>query len=252
MRRACAAIFGVLAWLGTSPSIAASAETVTLFDTARSRAIPIAVYRPAEDAACLAQRDCPVAFISPGYEGSAEAYTFLARALNRMGYLVIGIQLDLPTDAPMALNGDIQTIRSPYWRQGTASIAFLLRELPARYVGANWARVVLIGHSNGGDISALFAQMQPERVAALVTLDHRRVALPKTARPRTLSIRSADQQADPGVLPSAEEQTMSTTCIVSIAGALHNDMHDGGPPELRRHIETVVVSFLRDFACRQP
>jgi pimeloyl-ACP methyl ester carboxylesterase len=194
--------------------------------------------------------DCPVAFISPGYEGTADAYSFLAKALNEVGFLVIGVQHELSTDTPMPLGGDIQTVRSPYWRQGAASLAFLLSELPKTYGGFNWKNVVLIGHSNGGDISALFAKEHPRRVAALVTLDNRRIALPRDPTPRTLTIRSSDQQADSGVIPTLDELAVSRTCIVPIVGAQHNDMHDGGPLDLRLKIQAVVVQFLQHAECR--
>jgi hypothetical protein len=43
-----------------------------------------------------------------------------------------------------------------------------------------------------------------------------------------LSIRASDTEADPGVLPTAEEQQEFGACIVRIAGSRHNDMYDGG------------------------
>jgi pimeloyl-ACP methyl ester carboxylesterase len=228
---------------------APAAERLTLQDTTRQRAVPLAVYRPAAGSACLPRGDCPVAFISPGYGGGADGYGFLARALNRAGYLVVGVQMELPGDTPIPTTGEIQVVRAPFWRQGADTLGFLLKTLPQTWPGYQWQQLVLIGHSNGGDISALFAREHPAQVAALITLDHRRFPLPRTATPRTLTLRSADQVADAGVLPSAVELPASHTCVVPLPGALHNDMHDGGPQALRHNIEAVVLGFLQQNVC---
>lgn len=217
------------------------AETLTLRDAARQRTVPIMIYAP--DTACAPH--CKVALINPGYGGSADGYGFLASALTARGYRVIGVQHDLPEDAPMPLEGNIYLARSPYWRTGAETLSFLLRVLPARYPDADWSQVTLIGHSNGGDISAWFARHHPERVAALITLDHRRYPLPREAQPRTLTIRSSDQIADPGVLPDADEARRAGTCVVALKDARHNDMHDGGPAALRERIQAAVVAFVQ-------
>jgi predicted dienelactone hydrolase len=235
--------------LAAAPTIGVESET--LLDILRARPVPITVYHPSNESPCFRTTNCPVALVSPGYEGSADAYSFLATSLNRLGFLVVGVQHDLPTDVPMQLTGEVYANRSPYWRRGSESLEFLLRELPKKYPSFSWAKVVLVGHSNGGDISAWFARAQPHQVAALITLDHRRYPLPRTLTPRTLTIRSSDQRADPGVLPAAAELVASGTCVVPIAGSLHNDMHDGGPLALRSTIESVVVAFLRDAECRR-
>jgi pimeloyl-ACP methyl ester carboxylesterase len=100
--------------------------------------------------------------------------------------------------------------------------------LRAVHPGYGWERVVLVGHSLGGDSSALVARESPQSVVALITLDTRRSALPRTRSPRVLSIRASDTEADPGVLPTADEQQEFGSCIVRIAGSRHNDMYDGG------------------------
>jgi hypothetical protein len=62
-------------------------------------------------------------------------------------------------------------------------------------------------------------------------------------------LRSADQKADAGVLPNDTERATSQTCVLALPGALHNDMHDGGPAELRRSIAATVVAFLQGAGC---
>jgi hypothetical protein len=77
----------------------------------------------------------------------------------------------------------------------------------------------------------LFAARRPDWVAAVFSLDSRRMPFPRTARPRICSVRSSDQVADPGVLPSAEEQARLGMVIGTVPGLVHNDMWDAATAE---------------------
>jgi hypothetical protein len=79
-----------------------------------------------------------------------------------------------------------------------------------------------------------------------VTLDNRRYPLPRDPAIRVLSLRGADFQADPGVLPAAGEGAI---CVQPIPGARHNDMNDRGPGWLKARIAAFVVDFLRNGRC---
>lgn len=226
-----------------------SETSLMLYDGTRQRSIPVEVYYPASAHHCLTARACRVAFLSPGYGGSHKAYTFIAHALNRLGYLVVGIQHQLPSDPPLATEGNLFERRSPVWEQGAANLRFVHGELIRSYPEFDWKHVVLIGHSNGGDIAAWMLREPPTWAAALVTLDHRRVPLPRDSARRMLSIRAGDLAADTGVLPSPEEQRDSGACIVTLAQARHNDMHDEGSVRLKQDIARIVVSFLQDDSC---
>jgi hypothetical protein len=59
-----------------------------------------------------------------------------------------------------------------------------------------------------------------------------------------LSIRAADTEADPGVLPSDEARRQFGSCIVKIDGARHNDMADTGSGELKERIVYALETFL--------
>jgi len=194
---------------------------------------------------CAPARRCPVAMLSGGYGIGYLDYAFLARALNALGYLVVSIQHDLPTDAALATTGDLVALRTPAWQRGAENIRFARTVLAAEYPGFAWESVVLLGHSNGGDISAWLAHDDPGVVSALITLDHRRMPLPRAAAPRTLSIRAGDFPADPGVLPTPEEQRTFGIRIVEINGARHDDMTDAGSRKLKRAIVGQIRKFLQ-------
>lgn len=218
---------------------------LTLVDGARGRSIPVALYLPSAKARCSPARRCPVAMLSGGYGVSYLDYAFLARALTSLGYLVVSLQHDLPTDAALATTGDLVALRTPAWQRGAANIGLARTVLAAEYPGFAWDAVLLIGHSNGGDISTWLAQDDPGGVAALITLDHRRMPLPRAAAPPTLSIRAGDFPADPGVLPTPDEQHAFGIRIVTIAGARHDDMTDAGSRKLQRAIVGQVRQFLK-------
>ena len=131
-------------------------EARVLQDTSRQRAVPVQIDRPAQPRSCVPAHRCPVAFFSHGYGVPNTAYAFVARALNQLGYVVVSVQHDLPTDPPLASTG------------------------------------------------------------TLITLDNRRVPLPREARLRVLSLRGSDFAADPGVLPSAGESRFRTSACTEL------------------------------------
>lgn len=182
--------------------------------------------------------------LSHGYGGHNGAYAFIAEALARRGYVVASIEhLERPGDPPMAAGGDrLAERRRPVWRIGADSIAFVIRELRARGL-ARHAKALLIGHSNGGDMTMLFAAEHPEQVSAAVSLDNRRMPLPRTSNPRICSIRSSDQLPDPGVLPAAAEQARLAMVIRSVA-VRHDDMWDGAAESQKREMLAVVEACL--------
>ena len=195
-------------------------EQVVLEDSARGRAVPVTVYRPGGSG------PHPLAILSHGYGGKNTAYRFVAEALVRDGWVVAAPQHDLPGDPPSPTGDKLYERRLPFWRNGVRDIDLVTASLRRRKI-ASGAPIALVGHSNGGDIAMLYATEHPDRVRAAVSLDNRRHPLPRTRRPRVCSVRSADQPADPGVLPSATEAARFEMAIVPVAGLLHNDMWDG-------------------------
>jgi len=192
---------------------------------------------------------CPVALISAGYGVDHTHYGFIARTLSELGYLVVAVQHELPSDAPLAKTGDLFKARAPVWQRGAENLRFTRNSLQQRYPEYDWTNLTLIGHSNGGDISAWLLQESPEFATTLITLDHRRVPLPRTQLLRVLSIRAADFAADANVLPSTAEQKALGMCIRTIANAKHNDMQDSGTEELKASILARIKAFVSDKEC---
>ena len=228
------------------PAASAATLELTLQDQARQRAIPIELSLPA--APCT-KAPCPVALLSGGYGNGYKEYRFLVEELNRAGWLVVSVDHQLPTDAKLDRNEDVGPQLKTMRRRGVANLRFVQDSLSKSHPGYDWRHVTLIGHSLGGDISAERASEGDPTITRVVTLDNRRGALPRTAAVKVLSIRASDTQADPGVLPDAQEQKQYGTCIVKPPGARHNDMYDGGGAELKAAIAKVTQAFLVKGVC---
>ena len=236
-----ASAFLLLTRLAAEPAV--QEEDLTLRDPARSRDVPVRLYKPsAED--CCAEGLSPVALLSHGYGVGHREYSFLAKALAARGFLVVAVQHDLPGDAPIPREGNVQEVRSPWWKRGSENLLFVRAQLRERFPVFDWEHPVLLGHSNGGDISMWFTRDHPSVPAAVITLDHRRMPVPRVARPPMLLLRGSDFPADPGVLPSAEEQKALGIEVAPLAGARHDDMLDAGPEPLKRTIAERTVEFL--------
>jgi pimeloyl-ACP methyl ester carboxylesterase len=201
-------------------AIAAVTEPVPLelTDRDRGRLVPVLLFGSGSAPRRLA-------LISHGYGGNNRAYSFIARHLARQGFLVASVQHELPGDPELPTGGIPAVVRRPSWLQGGRNLEFVARELRARRLATD-APVVLIGHSHGGDASVLLATMQPRFARALFTLDNRRATLPRTSRPRICTVRSVDQPADAGVLPSPAEAQQHRMVVVTVPGLRHNNMWD--------------------------
>ena len=223
-------------------------ESSELWDASRERQVPIALYFPAQPRNCTHARPCPVAFVSSGYGLLNTDYSFISNALAKSGYLVVAIQHDLPSDPALSKSGDLFASRMPAWKRGAENIHFVRDTLARKYPMFDWPHLVLVGHSNGGDISALALRESPTLATTLVTLDNRRYPLPRNPSINVLSIRGSDFEADAGVLPTAQEKNAGT-CIAVIPGSRHNDMNDHGPTELQSRISMLILQFLKDGRC---
>ena len=218
-------------------------DTCRYFDLARNREIPVAIYQP------TSHTTLQVVIFSHGYGQNQPDtylhYTYLTEFLARRGYYVVSIQHDLPTDSIIPASGIPQVVRRPFWEQGADNILFVLNELKKRQPDLDFNHTTLIGHSNGGDITALFAQKFPNLVSKIITLDNRRMPLPRTMHPGVYSLRSSDQPADEGVLPTAAEAVANKIRILKLPHTNHNDMDDRADGRQRKEIQDKLLSFLR-------
>ncbi|WP_313914451.1 hypothetical protein [Tahibacter sp.] len=234
--------------LATAASAASPPRVQVLVDDAHHRRTPLAIYTPSTHAHCTPQAPCPVALLSPGYGAEHTAYGFIAGPLADAGFLVVALQPVLPDDPKPGTSGNLFADRLPMWQRGADTLRLARETLARQFPGYDWAHLVLIGHSNGGDLSALALQQTPGLATTLITLDNRRHPLPRSPGLKLLSLRGSDFAADPGVLPTPE-QMATGQCVVPIAHARHNDMLDAGPDWLKARIVALVRGFLADGRC---
>jgi pimeloyl-ACP methyl ester carboxylesterase len=196
----------------------------------------------------------PVAILNHGNTVKFTEYFFLVNVFAARGYLSVSIQHDLPTDAPMVTKvGEIYVGRLPQYQRGIANIRFAVEEMKKVQPNADYDRLTMVGHSNGGDISMYFAKMYPDQIKKVVTLDNLRVPFMTDGRFKILSFRSKDPQfkTDPGVIPPQEVCEKSGIQIVQ-TGYQHTDMSDRGPDEVKSTIQGMLDKFLDDESPLRP
>jgi hypothetical protein len=226
-------------------------ETITFYDPARNnRAVPvdISVRWDKEMQANAGMIKLPVAILNHGNTVKNTEYSFLANIFAARGYLAISPQHDLPTDPPMVTDtGQPYVGRLPQIQRGVDNIHFAIGEMKKIQPNADYARVTMVGHSMGGDISMYFAREYPDEIKKVVTLDNLRVPFLTDGKFKILSFRSKDTQfkPDPGVVPDAEQCEKAGITVVD-TGFQHNDMRDTGPDTAKSTIQTMLDKFLND------
>jgi len=218
-------------------------EQLDLVDRARSRAVPVLTYGDAD----RARRLVKPAILSHGYGGKHSDYSFIAERLVAQGYFVSSVQHEVPGDEPLPSTGKPYETRMPSWRRGVQNILFVIDELKQRQPQLDFAQLLLVGHSHGADTSMLFAREQPSRVRAVIALDNRRMPIPRLHQPRLFTIRSSDQAADDGVLPSVDEQATFGIRVGRLPATIHNDMWDGGTAAQKAEMLRLIDGFLREL-----
>src|SRR4051794_26445890 len=232
-------------------------ETITFNDPARDNrpvAVDIAVRRDKEMQANAGMIKLPVAILNHGNTVKFTEYSFLANIFAARGYMAISIQHDLPTDPPMVTKvGELYVGRLPQYQRGLANIRFAIEEMKKVQPNADYDRVVMVGHSNGGDISMYFAKLYPDNVKKVVTLDNLRVPFVTDGKFKILSFRSNDPvfKTDPGVLPAQEVREKAGITVVN-TGFQHNDMRDTGPDTAKASIQEMLDKFLEDDSTLRP
>ncbi|MBP1615175.1 MAG: alpha/beta hydrolase [Bacteroidetes bacterium] len=239
--------FALSQTIDNKSTFAVSLDTLKLYDKARQREIPIAIYKPKTDKKMKKQK---IVIFSHGYGqnkgGDYLAYSYLTEFLASKGFFIASIQHELPTDSLLPLTGIPQIVRMPFWERGADNILFVIHELKKTNPNLDYNQITLIGHSNGGDMTALFPQKYPDIVRKIITLDNRRMALPKTKKTKIYSLRSSDQPADEGVLPSAEEIGKFGIKIIKLPNTIHNEMDDNANERQRKEIQNYVLTFLNN------
>ncbi|WP_431609501.1 alpha/beta hydrolase [Chryseobacterium sp. 'Rf worker isolate 10'] len=221
-------------------------DTLTLFDSSRNRKIPVAFYYPKTNKKISNQE---VIIFNHGYGfnkgGDYFVYSYLTEKLASKGYFTVSIQHELTTDSLLPTEGNLQIVRRPFWQNGSDHILFVLNELKKTKPELDYKHLTLIGHSNGGDMAALFVNQHPNLVYKLITMDNRRMFLPRTSVPKVYTLRSNDYPADEGVLPNEEEQrkyqmTVQPTLIN------HGHMDNKGTDKEKKTLTNFVLKYLSE------
>lgn len=221
-------------------------DTLTLFDQSRHRKIPVAIYQPETNKKIPNQQ---VIIFNHGYGfnkgGDYFVYSYLTEKLASKGYFTVSIQHELATDNLIPTEGIPQIVRRPFWQSGSDNILFVINELKKTNPDLDFRHLTLIGHSNGGDMAALFSNQHPNMVYKLITMDNRRMFLPRTSIPKIYTLRSNDYPADQGVLPDEAEQkkyhiTVQPTLIN------HDHMDNKGSDEEKRTLNDFVLQYLSE------
>jgi len=221
----------------------------TIYDESRDRNIPVTVSKPINSASCTQKNQCPVAIISAGYGIKHTEYQFIETLLKQHGFLTIAVGHELPSDPPLSVTGNLYQTRSENWQRGANSLRFVRSFLGEKVIAYNFNALTLIGHSNGGDISSWLANEHVDFIERVITIDHRRVPLPRNHNIKVLSIRGSDFPADEGVLYTPSEVSEYPVCVVKIDKSRHNDMYDGGPTWLKEAIIDKIALFLTNKPC---
>jgi pimeloyl-ACP methyl ester carboxylesterase len=239
-------LFLLIAWLACSPRLLGKNpeyETALWYDSLRLREIPVAFYWPNKSTKVIG-----VVVFNHGYgqnqPNSHIAYSYLTTYLAQKGFLVISIQHELASDSLLPLQGNPQIVRRSNWERGAKNIDFVIGQIRQRYPITNSLPFQLVGHSNGGDMSVLYASLYPKKISKVITLDHRRLPVARTKEPSFYSLRSVDQTADIDVLPSVEEQKQFNIRITQLKSAHHNGMDDSGTPEEHEEVKFWVLRYL--------
>lgn len=221
-------------------------DILEMFDSTRNRKIPVAFY--SQKTAEKIQNQQIIIF-SHGYGenggGDNLRYSYLTENLASKGYFVVSIQHELPNDSLLAMTGNLQITRKPNWERGVENIVFVLNELKRIKPELDYKHLTAIGHSNGGDMTVLFAHKYPDMAYKVISLDNRRMPLPRVSQPKIYTLRSNDYPADEGVLPTPDEQLKNRITVQSI-NINHNKMDDNATTEERQTINQYLERYLNE------
>ncbi|MEZ9455016.1 alpha/beta hydrolase [Vibrio splendidus] len=232
-------------------SLSATAQPMVIVDSTRDRSIPLEVVLPQDSDSCTTKEQCEVAFISAGNRVPFTKYSFVGEMLNDRGYMTIYVDHELPSDPPLSKTGDLYKTRIENWTRGAQTLNVLQYELASRFPAYDFDKLTLVGHSNGGDISTWLSNENKSYVSQLITLDHKRVTLPKSENIRVLSIRATEYPTKEGVLPTESEQKQYGSCVVEIPNSKHMDLSDYGSNLAKQSTNDIIIGFLDGLACEE-
>jgi cephalosporin-C deacetylase-like acetyl esterase len=180
-------------------------------DSKRSRKVQVLCYLPK-----VKSKKMPVVIFGPGYEGQEEiisqkdlpvykGYTYLADYFTKKGYAFITIQHDILGDDDGLESVDPNAIqheaRKHLYVRGVENMLFVIEELKKHNLGLDFEKLIVSGHSNGGDISKYFANLYSNRVSKMILFEARRCRFEITKPIDLLMFEADDTSTDLGVMP---------------------------------------------------
>ncbi len=189
-------IFLIFSCISLSNAYTLESKKLDMFDKSRSKNVPVVVYQGETT-------NKHVVIISHGYSAKNTEYSFIADSLAARVYFVASIQHDLETDKPLPTTGNLFDRRKPLWERGVQNILFVMNELQKIEPQLDLNKVILIGHSNGGDMSMMMAQLYPDRLSKIISLDSRRYPFPRNPKLEILRFGASDDEPDEGVVPES-------------------------------------------------
>lgn len=230
----CVPTFKVESYLSqVTSSLAIIQKDEEIMDLNRKRQIPIQILYMESNS------KNHVVLLNHGYGVTYKDYQFVTNYLAKLGFFVVSIQHDLKTDSKIPRTGNIFQRRKPMWERGVQNINFVLEALKRIDPNLNLDKVTLIGHSNGGDIAMMFADLYPQKTGKVISIDSLRYPFPIKHSLPILTLRATDTKADEGVLPLTDAK------IVTIKNAKHNDMYDAATDEVKKDILNEISFFLK-------
>lgn len=230
-------------------AFSACSQEITFHDVNRDREISITITLPTKQKYCSNKSKCKVAFISAGYGVPYTKYHFITKVLNENGILSIAINHELQNDPPLSKTGDLYNTRIENWKRGAETIYFIKNKLLPLFTNYDFNKLILIGHSNGGDISTWLSNENTDYISQLITLDNMRVTLPKTHNINVLSIRASEYVPNKNILPTQSEQSEFNSCVITIPHSKHMDLTDFGTDMVKSKAVKAIIDFLKNQEC---
>lgn len=212
-------------------------KELNLFDVFRNRKIPADSYISKKYT--KGNTKLPLVLINSGHGIMHKKYSFLANNLALQGYFVLTIQHDLPTDPVFPKGRELFLDRMQFWKIGIENIKFVLNHLESENKKVDISKIVLIGHSHGGDIALMFAALFPYQVKQLVSLDSLRYPFPKQVKFPILWLRSYDRTPDSIVYPKRGVKT------INLKNVKHVEMCDNSSEKIKQKIIFEINEFLK-------
>jgi pimeloyl-ACP methyl ester carboxylesterase len=228
------------------------------YDESRKRQVPVSVYLPEKEG-----NNLPTIVFGPGYQGQEDIqkeelvykkYTYLAEYFTAKGYAFASIQHDVFGDVDGLEKVDPNAIQDEARRhlyiRGEANILFALAQLAHKNLPLRLDKLILSGHSNGGDIAKYFANQHPDLVRCVILFDARRARLRSASPLCVLMFEADDTTTDTGVIAepvqgnNAMRANLDLT-VIKPSGALHASYIDGEITEpLKKKVYAALDWFL--------